>query len=159
MYRITSRFVQQLRDKGYDVWTISLWEDWLTKMPEFETALLQIDSAFRNTSLGNGIGLREANAMDDYATQTECKRQRQMDEKHEWRNLTPEMLNKNYVAPAYFDARGFYFHLPAFLIAELNGQFNWDFIERLIKKHPRSTEWIGLLNLRKTAELKCYPIK
>ncbi len=108
MYRITSRFVQQLRDKGYDVWTISLWEDWLTKMPEFETAFLQIDSAFRNTSLGNGIGLREADAMDDYATQTECKRQRQMDEKHEWRNLTPETLNKNYVAPAYFDARGFY---------------------------------------------------
>ena len=146
MYRITLRFVEQLRDEGYDLWTISLWEDWLTKMPEFETALLQIASAFRNTSLGNGIGLCEANAMDDYATQTERKRQRQLDEKNEWRNLAPEMLNKNYVAPAYFDARGFYFHLPAFLIAELNGQFNCDFIERLIEKHPRSTEWIGLLN-------------
>ena len=89
MYRITLRFVEQLRDEGYDLWTISLWEDWLTKMPEFETALLQIASAFRNTSLGNEIGLREANAIDDYATQAERKRQRQMDEKHEWRNFTP----------------------------------------------------------------------
>ena len=101
MYRITADLIDQLRTDGYDLWTISLWENWLTKMPELEAVIIKIESAFRNMTLGGGIGLREANAIDDYATDSEREHQRELDEKHDWRNIAADSLNQNYVAPTY----------------------------------------------------------
>lgn len=146
MYRITSEYVEELRRDGYDLWTISLWHEWLSWMPQFDSAISQIEPAFRDVTLGDGIGLREADAIDGYALEAERAEQRDQDEKHDWRTIDAQALNRNYVAPTYFDARGFVFHLPAFLLAELNGEYEWDFIDELIQKHRLSTEWMGLLN-------------
>jgi hypothetical protein len=146
MYRITSDYVEQLRRDGYDLWTIALWEEWLSWMPQFEAAVSQIEPAFRGVALGDGIGLREADAIDEYAPEADQAEKREQDEKHDWRKIDSQSLNRNYVAPTYFDARGFLFHLPAFLLAELNGEYEWDFIGELLDKHPMKTGWIGLLD-------------
>lgn len=44
------------------------------------------------------------------------------------------------------DARGFVFHLPAFLIAELNDQHGYGFIERLYCLPESPADWSDLLN-------------
>ena len=146
MCRTTLEFVDRLRNEGYDVWTISLWEKWLGKTPDLDSAIAQIEHAFNDTRLGDGIGLREANAIDDYASDIERQIQRRFDEKQNWRNITSKTLNEYYVAPTFLDAKGFHFHLPAFLIADLNGEFHFGFTDRLIEKQPLSTKWIDLLD-------------
>jgi hypothetical protein len=62
-------------------------------MPELESAISAIDAAFQNTSLGDRIGLREAHAIDDYASDSERAEQRDLDEKHDWRNIEAEAFN------------------------------------------------------------------
>ena len=44
------------------------------------------------------------------------------------------------------DARGFVFHLPAFLIAELNDQHIFGFIDRLYCSPESPAGWSDLLN-------------
>ncbi len=82
-----------------------------------------IHEAFRGVTLGDGIGLLEAQALDDYAgpeRQAEC---RVDDEKVDWSAIPADKLNSCYSSLCFFDAEGMRFHLPAFLIADLEGTF------------------------------------
>lgn len=153
MFNIDVEFIEQLKDEGYDLWTISLWENWLTVVPELPSAINQLRHAFRGVKLGDGIGLLEANGLDDYASESELARFRQLDERTNWENLKSEQLNKYYTAPFFFDPQGFHFHLPAFLIAELEGNYDYGFIERIIEKQPPSESWIELLTPTQAAAL------
>ena len=87
-----------------------------------------IQQAFSGVTLGNGIGLSEGNAMDDYALAEERTRCRKQDEHTHWHKIPIELLNQYYVALCYFDPEGMRFHLPAFLIADLQGQFRFDLV-------------------------------
>ena len=87
-----------------------------------------IQQAFSGVTLGNGIGLSEGNAMDDYAPAEERARCRKQDEQTHWHKIPVELLNQYYVALCYFDPEGMRFHLPAFLIADLQGQFRFDLV-------------------------------
>lgn len=80
---------------------------------------------FSEQTLGNGIGLREANAIDVYAMLAERLEMRRRDERTDWRSIDSDTLNECYAAPTYMDAEGFAFHLPAFLIAELNDDYDF----------------------------------
>ena len=146
MFRTTPKFVEHLRNEGFDVWTISLWEKWLAKTSEFDSVIAEIEAVFMGTTLGGGMGLSEANSRGFYGDRQEQEACRQLDEKKNWRNIETVTLNANYTAPTYLDAKGFYFHLPAFLIADLNGDFGFAFVDTLIEKNPSSIEWIGLLD-------------
>jgi hypothetical protein len=83
-----------------------------------------IRSAFRDVRLGAGIGLREGNAIDDYASADERKAARALDETEDWQLIPVESLNQFHYALSYFDAEGMRFHLPAFLIADLRGELS-----------------------------------
>lgn len=146
MYRVTADLIETLEKGGYDLWTISLWKHWLTKLPELDGVLERIRTAFEGVTLGDGIGLYEADAIDDYALPEIRARARERDEKDRWQSITSEQLNECYCALTYFDAMGFKFHLPAFLIAEINDEFNWSVFDALTEKHPTSTEWIDILD-------------
>lgn len=81
-----------------------------------------IHEAFHGVTLGNGIGLLEGQGLDDYEDEATRKAYRERDEKHDWDRIPVEVLNRCQSSLSFFDAEGMRFHLPAFIIAELNGE-------------------------------------
>lgn len=94
--------------------------------------IAQVDLAFHGVTLGDGIGLWESDGIDDYCGSEELRDRRAKDEKLDWRRIPVDDLIHCNAAPSFLDARGLYFHLPAFMTAELHGELMDDFAGRLI---------------------------
>ncbi|GJH39465.1 hypothetical protein RCZ04_00150 [Capnocytophaga sp. HP1101] len=58
----------------------------------------EIEEAFAGVTLDKGIGLSEANAIDDYASAEEIMRCKVQDERLNWQKIPVEDLNKIYSA-------------------------------------------------------------
>jgi hypothetical protein len=86
----------------------------------------QVRAAFAGVTLGEGIGLLEGQAIDDYKSDAVRAASRMKDEKSDWSKLDVDSLNRCYSSLHFFDAEGLRFHLPAYLIAELEGNFGHD---------------------------------
>jgi hypothetical protein len=84
----------------------------------------EIRNAFAGVQLGNGIGLWQAQAIDDYESQEVQQEKRAADEKEKWDAIPVDVLNRCESSLCFFDADGMRFHLPAFLIAEIDGAAN-----------------------------------
>ena len=80
-----------------------------------------IRKAFTGVVLGDGIGLWEAQGIDDYEDKKTIADYRAKDETGDWLRISVEVLDRCYSSPSFFDADGMRFHLPAFLIADLEG--------------------------------------
>jgi len=132
MQRITSEDVEEMRIRGDDRSVIADAEAWLKACNQADELIAQIDRAFDGVTLGKGIGLWESDGIDDYRGPEELKLLRAKDEKLNWRRISAKALNHCNAAPSFLDARGLYFHAPAFMTAELRGDFQQDFIGRLI---------------------------
>jgi hypothetical protein len=91
-----------------------------------ESVVSKIREAFHGVTLGKGVGLFEGQGLDDYEDPGTCRAYRDKDEKYEWQNIPVENLNRCYSSLSFFDAEGMRFHLPAFLIAQLDGQLRVD---------------------------------
>ena len=127
-FRVDESDVDELRDQTGDLRLIEAFSNWVRDFaPCVDHVIVQIEDAFAGTQLGEGIGLFEANGLDDYASEDERRRLRSSDEKHDWKRISCSDLNRCYTSPWFFDAKGFVFHLPAFLIAELNDQHPYGF--------------------------------
>ena len=87
-----------------------------------EDILNEIKAAFSDVALGNGIGLWEAQAIDDYETKEVQKNNREKDEKEDWSLLSYDELQRCHSSLSFFDANGMRFHLPAFIIASLDNK-------------------------------------
>ncbi len=81
-----------------------------------------IQTAFRDVQLGEGVGLRQGNGLDDYADARTLAAFRADDEKHDWSAISYDDLNRYHWCLAFLDAEGMRFHLPAFLCADLHGR-------------------------------------
>lgn len=88
---------------------------------EIERIKALIRSAFSGVTLGNGVGLQQGQGLDDYADKHTLAAYREQDEKHDWSAIPVAELDRCYSSPSFFDAEGMRFHLPAYLIAELEG--------------------------------------
>jgi hypothetical protein len=66
-----------------------------------ERVLGLIRSAFRDSTLGEGVGLRQANGLDDYADPQTLAAYRAQDEKSDWSAIPVEDLNRYYSSPSY----------------------------------------------------------
>ncbi len=130
-----------------DLEFVAAYERWCDFGNELDEVIARLDKAFTGQKLGDGIGLLEANAIDEYASVEEQAMMRQQDEHYDWKRIDVERLNECYAAPTYFDAAGFAFHLPAFLIAELNDQYDFSFIDRLIDYDTIPTDWDANLTI------------
>lgn len=82
----------------------------------------QITDAFSGVVLGSGIGLWEAQAIDDYESKNTQEKSREKDEKENWKLLRPDVLQRCHSSLSFFDADGMRFHLPAFIIESLNNE-------------------------------------
>ncbi len=79
----------------------------------------EITSAFLGVCLGKGIGLWEAQAIDGYETKEIQDKNRERDQKQDWRLLDYEDLQRCHSSLSFFDADGMRFHLPAFIIGSI----------------------------------------
>ncbi|MBP9068432.1 MAG: hypothetical protein KBG47_02925 [Bacteroidia bacterium] len=84
-----------------------------------------ITSAFKDAKLEDGIGLTEANAIDDHKDKSFRDECRKNDEKENWQTIPSSALNDYYSSLSFFDAKGMRFHLPAFMIAEVKGEYRF----------------------------------
>ena len=128
-FQITQDHINSLVIRGADENLLNRYRYWIQHVPELNELIPVIRTAFQGITLGDGIGLLEANGLDDYASDKELAELRAKDERTDWQNIEIAQLNYCYVAPTYMDARGYYFHLPAFLIADLQDQFNVGFVD------------------------------
>lgn len=78
-----------------------------------------VRSAFRSETLGNGVGLRQGQGLDDYADDRTLASCRAQDEKSDWSAIPVAELDRCYSSLSFFDAEGMRFHLPAYLVADL----------------------------------------
>jgi len=83
-----------------------------------------IRAAFRNVVLGDGIGLWQAQAIDDYETKEFQLKARARDEKTSWLDIPDDDLSKCQSSLSFLDAEGMRFLIPAFILAELSGNIN-----------------------------------
>lgn len=93
-----------------------------------ETLRQTIREAFADVTLGSGIGLRQAQGIDDYEPSSVCARLRAQDEKEDWSKISCDDLNRCHSSLSFFDPEGMRFHLPAFLIAELRGLYRFGMV-------------------------------
>lgn len=104
----------------------------------------EISRAFEGVTLGEGIGLFQAQAIDDYATIEEQITARNRDEKFNWKNIDSETLLSSSLS--FLDAKGIKFHIPAYIIAELQGKCKGNIIYHLTALGENSLAQFSELN-------------
>ncbi len=87
-----------------------------------ENVLAVIKSAFSGVVLSRGIGLWQAQSIDDYESRAVQNKTRKKDEKEDWSLLAIDELQRCQSSLSFFDADGMRFHLPAFIIASLGNE-------------------------------------
>lgn len=116
--------IDEMRARGFDTRTIQEAEDRLLRTAEAAALCELVRQAFSGVRLGDGVGLIEGLALDDYAPEDVQRLAREKDEKECWDKITSEDLNAHSSSLSFFDSAGMRFHLPAFLVAELKGDYH-----------------------------------
>ncbi len=111
-----------------------------------EQVVAQLAAAFDGVTLGNGVGLWQAQEIDAYSSAEAIAAARKRDEKSDWRKLAAEDLNTCYSSLSFFDAEGMRFHLPAFLLAELRGGFRFSVVFTLVSGSDYSDRQFSALS-------------
>lgn len=114
-------------------------------MKDKSTLIAMISEAFGDVVLGDGIGLREANAIDDYkdmAFRMKC-REEDVAEGH-WHRISSSVLNQYYNGLHHLDAKGMRFYLPAFMIAVVKGVYRFSL--SFLLTNPSSSSQFELLS-------------
>lgn len=147
--------IQEMKQRDYDLATIADAEETLCLWQAMKDIQMQIETAFANVRLGDGIGLWEAQGIDDYKSLAERGALREKDEKSNWSNISAQDLNDCHSSLGFFDAQGMRFHLPAFLITDLQGKYRFNLAGRLCKMNDELHQF-HLLNKAQREVVKAY---
>jgi hypothetical protein len=112
--------IEEMRARGYEASTIRKAEEQSKRWHLAQEVAERIRNAFSGVTLGQGVGLRQAQGIDGYEEETAIADYRQSDEKENWSRIPPDALNECQSSLSFFDAEGMRFHLPAYLLADLN---------------------------------------
>ena len=148
--------IQQMKQRGYDRVIIADAEETLCLWQMMKDIQTQIEQAFANVTLGDGIGLWQAQGIDDYKTATECHVLRQRDETLDWTNIPTQDLNDCNSSLSFFDAAGMRFYLPAFLLADLRGEWRFNLIFHLCELSNDKQQKFALLNQVQRDAVRAY---
>ncbi len=107
-----------------------------------------IQKAFQGVELGDGIGLREAQGIDEELDLDTLRKIRDNDEKRDWGRLTTETLIECETSLHFFNADGMRFHLPAYMLAELRGEGNHKILFHLTNVSHRGQGRFATLNIK-----------
>jgi len=87
-----------------------------------------IRDVFAGITLGGGVGLWWGQVLDAYKipdyVEDYRKNREHVEERSDWSRIPADDLNCCYSSLYFFDAEGMRFHLPAFMLLELSGNFN-----------------------------------
>jgi hypothetical protein len=117
--------IAKMRARGYDQTTIAEAEQQSKRLTAAQEVCRVIEAAFAGVTLGHGVGLQEAQGLDDYADAQTCADYRASDEKDDWQRIPAEALCRCNSSLSFFDAEGMRFHLPAYLLADLRGDYGF----------------------------------
>jgi hypothetical protein len=81
--------------------------------------ITEIQTAFKDIKLEDGVGLWEGQGLDDYAGDDEILKLKTKDERNNWDNIPYEDIAYASSSLSFFDAKGMRFCLPKFLIFNL----------------------------------------
>ena len=134
--------------RGFDPATIRDAKFCLEMGEEADSLCELVREAFANVELGEGIGLFEGRAIDDYETAELRYQHRNKDEKQSWERIQSKHLEACSSSLSFFDALGMRFHLPAFIIADLQGKYGMGMEFTLTYLTDESCRKFELLNLK-----------
>ena len=124
----TLKEVDEMRARGFDTSVLAEQLELAKRGEALEALVAETYEAYSGVKLGAGVGLLEANGLDDYADEQQLAEYRANDEKFDWKAIPLKMLNEYSSSLSFFDAEGMRFHLPAFLIADMRGLYNFDLL-------------------------------
>jgi hypothetical protein len=78
------------------------------------------------------------------------------DEKYNWNTITSDALNQFNCSLSYFDAKGMKFHLPAFMIADIRGEYRFGMIFVLTGLSDYSKSQFALLTPKQREVVKLF---
>ena len=117
--------IAEMKARGYEAATVEAAEEQSRRWHAAQAICRVIEEAFTDVTLGDGVGLRQARGLDDYADDATLAAYRAEDEKEDWRRIPAEALNHHHSSLSFFDAEGMRFHLPAYLVADLQGLYGF----------------------------------
>ena len=118
----------------------------------------RIRTAFNGVKLGDGIGLWQAQGLDDYETPEVCADYRLKDEDEDWSRISDDTLQRCNSSPSFLDAKGFRFYMPAFMLSELRGGYGFHFKWSLTDSGTLAYTRYELLNANQRAVVRDYLI-
>ncbi|MEM6885513.1 MAG: DUF6714 family protein [Verrucomicrobiota bacterium] len=124
MTRTTQSDIDNMRRQGFDHETIRRAKVNMELTKQADKLCNIVSKAFSGVQLGKGVGLFEGQAIDDYETEEIRNQSRNKDEKESWDKIEPKHLNACHSSLSFFDSLGMRFHLPAFIIADLRGEYD-----------------------------------
>lgn len=145
-----------MKIRGLKIEAIAAAEAKYKREKDAEPVCRAIESAFSGVRLGNGIGLKQAQGIDDYEDPGTCNAYRATDEKDDWRRIDSEALNQCHSSLSFFDAEGMRFHLPAYLIAELKGDYDFGLAFCLTHLSDYSRGQFVLLSSNQRAAVRAF---
>ena len=86
--------IAEMKARGFDSATLAQAQKQAERWPRVQALCALIQDAFAGVKLGNGVGLMQAQGLDDYADSATCASYRASDEKDDWRRISPEALNR-----------------------------------------------------------------
>ena len=143
-----------MRARGYEASTIEKAEEKSKRWHLAQEVAERIRSAFSGVTLGSGVGLRQAQGIDGYEEETAVAAYRQSDEKENWSRIPPDALNECHSSLSFFDAEGMRFHLPAYLLADLNGSYKHGVAYCLTDLGELSTKQFAMLSPMQRAAVR-----
>jgi len=114
-----------MRARGYEASTLAKAEEQSKRWHRAQSVAAQIREAFSHVQLGQGVGLRQAQGIDGYEDEEALAAYRALDEKLDWSRIPSSALNECNSSLSFFDAEGMRFHLPAYLLADLDGSYEF----------------------------------
>ena len=146
----------EMKARGYDPPTIAETPRQSERWFAAEQVCQAIDTAFAGVTLGGGVGLREAQGLDDYADATTCASYRADEEKDDWHRISADALNLCHSRSSFFDAEGMRFHLPAYLRNDLRGEFSFGTVFCLTHRSDHSRRQFALLSSAQRAAVRAF---
>ena len=145
--------INEMKKNGYEKKTIEKARV-IQELAHFH--IQNITDAFSGVTLGSGVGLHEARGLDDYETESVLKELSKKDERFDWSKISTKDLNYFYSALSFVDAEGMRFLLPAILISEIKGQYNYDVLFHLTHVSDHKTEQISLFSDKQRRAIRLY---
>lgn len=148
--------IAEMKARGCDASTIAEAEQQSKRWAAAQKVCRAIEDAFAGVTLGRGVGLQEAQGLDDHADAGTCASYRARDEQDDWHRITPEALNRCESSLSFFDAEGMRFHLPAYLLADLRGDFGFGMAFCLAHLSAYTISRFALLSPEQRAAVRAF---